>query len=123
MSATDKKISLTTATTWTGNWRSAPTTAARAFLIPVEDLQGVLNEISGQGGTPKARAYLAIDDNGVEKLIFVGTSQDTSSPGATIYRDLLPGPTENYETASNAIYDFTDPIPPESNADPSSPLN
>lgn len=122
MSATDKKISLADAIAWTGNWRSTPSSSARGFLIPVQDLQGVLNEISGQAGQPMARAYLAMD-GGVEKLVIVGTSQETQKDGSVIYRDLLPSATEDYEAAANAIYDFTLPIPPETNADPSSPLN
>lgn len=122
MSATDKKISLDDAKDWTGNWRTAPTTAARAFLIPVNDIQGVLNEIKSQSGEPCARAYLAIDDKGVEKLVIVGTSQDTTTtPGTTIYRDLLPAVGEDYETATNSIYDFTKPCP--TFCDPASPLN
>ncbi|MDC8004756.1 hypothetical protein POV27_11895 [Aureisphaera galaxeae] len=119
MSATDKKITLAEAISWTSAWRSAPSTSARAFLIPIQDLQGVLNEISGQGGNPCARAYLAID-GGVEKLIFVGTSQETQPDKSVIYRDLLPAAGEE-ATSSNSIYDFTNPCPPD--CDPSSPLN
>lgn len=122
MSSTDKKISLADAIAWTKNWRLAPSTAARAFLIPIEDLQGVINEIKSQGGDPCARAYLAIDGTGEEKLVIVGTSQDTTTtPGTTIYRDLLPSATEDYETATNSIYDFTKPCP--TYCDPSSDLN
>ncbi|MBX2828309.1 MAG: hypothetical protein KTR22_09105 [Flavobacteriaceae bacterium] len=120
MSATDKKITLAEAIAWTSSWRLTPSTSARGFLIPIQDLQGVLSEISGQGGTPMARAYLAMD-GGTEKLIFVGTSQEIQKDGSTIYRDLLPAPGEDIATASNAIYDFTEPVPPAE--DPSSPLN
>lgn len=121
MSKTDKKITLAEAIAWTGSWRSAPSTSARAFLIPIEDLQGVINEIKSQPGTPQARAYLAIDDKGVEKLVIVGTSQDTSTtPGTTIYRDLLPS-ADGVGTDTNSIYDFTEPCP--SACDPTSPLN
>ncbi len=120
MSATDKKITLAEAISWTTAWRSSPTTSARAFLIPIEDMQGVINEISGQGGSPCARAYLAMD-GGEEKLVIVGTSQETQKDGSVIYRDLLPAVGEDPATASNAIYDFTTPCPTE--CDPSSPLN
>ncbi|GAB5400197.1 MAG: hypothetical protein Aureis2KO_17820 [Aureisphaera sp.] len=123
MSATDKKITLAEAISWTTAWRGSPSTSAKAFLIPIQDLQGVLNEISGQGGNPCARAYLAMD-GGVEKLIFVGTSQDTQKDGSVIYRDLLPsvGGAEGAEAAgSNSIWDFTEPCP--SACDPNSPLN
>ena len=65
-----------------------------------------------------ARAYLAID-NGVEKLIIVGTSQEQKG-GVTIYRDLLPS-NDGVGDAGNSIYDFTQPCPPD--CDPSSPLN
>ena len=117
MSSEDKKISLSDAITWTTDWRSAPSTSARAFLIPIEDLQGVLAEISGQSGTPKARAYLAMDGT-EEKLIFVGTQYNDKTG---VYEDLLPAAGENYQTAANSIWDFTNPCPPD--CDPNSPLN
>ncbi|MFT7628397.1 MAG: hypothetical protein ACI9OS_002056, partial [Ulvibacter sp.] len=68
MSVIDDKITLDQAISWTGNWRSAPSTKANAFLIPVKDIEGVLKEIKSQGSGAKARAYLAIDETGEEKL-------------------------------------------------------
>tara|TARA_B100000508_G_C11421662_1_gene258657 strand:- start:555 stop:905 length:351 start_codon:yes stop_codon:yes gene_type:complete len=106
MSASDKKISLSEATTWTTNWRNAPSTSARAFLIPVQDLQGALTEM-GNPTDPNAciRAYLGIDpSSGEEKLIIVGTEIDKSG----VYRDLLP---DGDGTNGNSIWDFTRPCP------------
>jgi hypothetical protein len=115
MSATDKKITEEQAIAWTSAYRSSPSTNARAFLIPIEDMQGIIDEISDQGGEPCARAYLAMDGT-QEKLVIVGTTQDTSAPGPTVYRDMLPSINPAY-----SIYDFTKPCPTW--CDPSSPLN
>ncbi|MEZ4858734.1 MAG: hypothetical protein R2781_07975 [Flavobacteriaceae bacterium] len=116
MSATDGKITLQQAIDWTSNYRNAPVNNATAFLIPIQDLQGALAEIQGQTGSPMVRAYLA-SDNGVEKLVIVGTQEDRSG----VYRDLLPAAGEAADAGSNSIWDFTDPCPPK--CDPSSPLN
>ncbi len=115
MKATGNTITEGQAIAWTGAYRSSPSTAARAFLIPIGDMQGVIDEIKGQGGKPMARAYLAMDGT-VEKLVIVGTTQDNSSPVGTIYRDMLPSVNPAYK-----IYDFTEPCP--SACDPGSPLN
>lgn len=115
MSATDGKITLQQAIDWTTNYRNAPVNNATAFLIPIQDLQGALAEIQGQTGSPMVRAYLA-SDNGVEKLVIVGTEADRNG----VYRDLLPTSGDAIG-AGNSIWDFTDPCPPK--CDPSSPLN
>lgn len=120
MSATDGKITLAEAISWTGNWRGAPSTSARAFLIPLVDLQGAIAEIQGQTGSPMVRAYLATDA-GVEKLVIVGTSQETQKDGSVVYRDLLPAAGEAAGAGANSIWDFTEPCPPK--CDPNSPLN
>tara|TARA_R100001132_G_C3268599_1_gene90923 strand:+ start:682 stop:1032 length:351 start_codon:yes stop_codon:yes gene_type:complete len=116
MSATDGKITLAEAISWTGNWRGAPSTSARAFLIPLADLQGAVAEIQAQTDSPMVRAYLAMD-GGVEKLVIVGTQKDKNG----VYRDLLPAAGEAAGAGTNSIWDFTDPCPPK--CDPSSPLN
>ncbi|MCW5520592.1 hypothetical protein J1N09_12120 [Aureitalea sp. L0-47] len=112
MSQADKKITLATAKSWTANWRNAPSTSAKAFLIPIQDLQGAISEIQNQGGNPMARAYLGIDpSDNTEKLIIVGTNQETDKAGNTVYRDLLPAD-ENTTDGGNSIWDFTRPCPP-----------
>lgn len=122
MSATDDKITLAEAITWTGNWRSAPSTAAKAFLIPVKDIQGVLNEIKGQGEGAKARAYLAIDGTGAEKLVIVGTVfVPATATKKAYYKDLLPASGEAAGAGGNSIWDFTEACPV--NCDEGSPLS
>lgn len=118
MSSTDKKINLDQAKQWTSNWRNAPTTAARAFLIPIQDLQGLLEEMNSQLNDPNAcvRAYLAIDETGEEKLVFVGTQQDRNG----VYRDMLPNDDE-VGANQDGIWDFTRPCPPR--CDDESALN
>lgn len=62
------------------------------------------------------RAYLAIDDTGEEKLVFVGTQQDRSG----VYRDMLPTG-DGVGDGEEGIWDFTRPCPP--NCDDDSDLN
>jgi hypothetical protein len=120
MSATDGKITLAEAISWTGNWRGAPSTSARAFLIPLADLQGAVAEIQAQTDSPMVRAYLAID-SGVEKLVIVGTKKVPGLDGKPYYKDLLPAAGEAAGAGTNSIWDFTEPCPPK--CDPNSPLN
>jgi hypothetical protein len=116
MSGTDKKITLQQAINWTTNWRNAPSTSARAFLIPIQDLEGAVAEIKSQGPDAKVRAYLGID-NGVEKLVIVGTRKNSNG----VYVDLLPSSANETVGDGNSIWDFSQPCPPE--CDPNSPLN
>ena len=112
MSQADKKITLATAKSWTANWKNTPSTSARAFLIPIQDLQGAISEIQNQGGSPMARAYLGLDPStNTEKLVIVGTSQATDKQGNLVYRDMLPSD-ENAIGDGNSIWDFTRPCPP-----------
>lgn len=120
MSEENGRISLDEAITWTSNWRDNPSTSARAFLIPLRDLRGAISEIQGQSGSPMVRAYLAIDD-GVEKLVIVGTTQETDKDGNIVYKDMLPAAGEDAETSPNGIWDFIKPCPPY--CDPNSDLN
>ena len=110
MSTPNDTISLSDAITWTTNWRSQNPNAVKAFLIPKDDLTGVLAE------NPDAvRAYLAIDDNGQEKLVIVGCTHQIDGT----YKDKLPNPRGGDN--GNYIFDFTMPCPPV--CDPSSQLN
>jgi hypothetical protein len=69
-----------------------------AFWIPKEDFLGILTE-----NVDAVRGYLGVGDDGIEKLMFVGTKYD---PITETYVDLLPGTPENYN-----IYDMTRPCP------------
>lgn len=117
--STGNKITLQEAIDWTRNWRQYPSTQARAFLIPLQDLEGLLQEMSNQTGDPNAcvRAYLAMDENGAEKLVFVGTEQDKTG----VYRDLLPNTLDNADDDGFSVWDFTRPCPPK--CDDQSDLN
>lgn len=119
MSQSDKKISLGEATTQTAAWRSSHPGACKAFLIPIQDLQGLLSEIQSQGSNAYARAYLAMDGS-EEKLVFVGTEEVPDGKGGTYYKDLLPASTDTVEDDGNSIWDFTRPCPPY--CDPNSAL-
>ena len=125
MSQTDKKISLETAQQWTNQWRSDESTynshnECNAFLIPTQDLQGVLNEMQGETGDTYIRAYIGVDPTtNTEKLIIVGTRAEVQKDGSIIYRDLLPA--QGMGGTGNSIWDFTRPCPPY--CDPDSSLN
>ncbi|TDE45818.1 hypothetical protein E0I26_03785 [Flavobacterium rhamnosiphilum] len=84
-----------------------------AFLIPKIDLLEVLRE-----DVDAVRAYIGIDDNGVEKLMIVGTKYD---PATNIYVDMITVGDGNVAAVADDIYDFTRPCP--TTCDPNSPLN
>ncbi len=107
-------IPLTTAQAWAKKWRREEGTynshhELHAFLIPKEDLTGLLSE-----GVDAVRAYLGVDDQDVEKLMIVGTKYDAATD---TYVDMTPDRIVN----SGHIYDFTRPCPPS--CDAASPLN
>jgi hypothetical protein len=76
-----------------------------AFLIPKIDLLEVLSE-----GVDAVRAYIGVDDNGVEKLMIVGTKYDLETG---IYVDMI---TVGDGNVADAIYDVTQPCPPACDA-------
>ncbi len=91
-------IPLDTAQTWVNRWREAKKDQDwwnnhlfNAFLIPHQDLQGILDE-----GATDARAYLGIDDQQQIKLILVGVDANG--------KDMID--------RSHPVYDFTTPCPP-----------
>lgn len=132
MSAKDKTISLNTAKTWTQTWRKEESdynsyNRCNGFLVPAEDLRGVLDEIKDQKNPQYIRAYLGVETmkladgktKQVEKLIMVGTRPATNpSTGKVYYADILPSDSESADgdTGGN-IYDFSDPCPPECDED------
>lgn len=135
MSKEDGKISLDTAQTWTKEWRDDESeynkyNECNAFLVPVKDFQGVLNEIADQGENAYVRCYLGVkktydpDTQGntfEEKLIIVGTEPARNTKGDTYYKDLLPPPGDlDLVGGPNSIWDFSTPCPPS--CDPTSEL-
>lgn len=111
-------IPLKTAQKWAKRWSKEEGDYNKhhhvnAFLIPKVDLLEVLKE-----GVDAVRAYIGIDDEGLEKLMIVGTKYD---PATGIYVDMISEGVGNATVAQDDIYDFTSPCPP--NGDPKSPLN
>lgn len=115
MSQQDKKIDLATAISWTSQFRTAPQSSAKAFLVPVQAVQGLLSEMGNPTDSDACiRVYMGVDPTTNEqKLVLVGTQKDAKG----VYRDLIP----NTTGAVYSIYDFTKACPP--NCDPNSPLN
>ena len=112
MNPPNDTISLQEAQDWTAEWRLQNPGKVKAFLIPIDDLTGVLKE-----KPDKVRAYLGIktnlDGSTEEKLILVAADKN-----GNIYEDQLPpaqGDNGNY------IFDLTTPCP--SACDPTSSLN
>ena len=111
-------IPLKTAQKWAKRWTKREGNYNKhhnvnAFLIPKVDLLEVLAE-----GVDAVRAYIGVDDAGVEKLMIVGTK---FNPETGIYVDMISGTLGNSAGGQDNIYDFTEPCPPAS--DPESPLN
>lgn len=109
-------IPLATAQKWAKRWSKKEGNYNKhhelhAFLIPKVDLIEVLTE-----GVDAVRAYIGIDDKGVEKLMIVGTKLDAKTG---IYVDLITVGDGNSEVP-DAIYDVTQPCPPV--CDPNSPM-
>jgi hypothetical protein len=111
-------IPLKTAQKWAKRWTKREGNYNKhhhvnAFLIPKVDLLEVLAE-----GVDAVRAYIGVDDEGVEKLMIVGTK---FNPETGIYVDKITVGVGNSAGGEDNIYDFTEPCPPAS--DPESPLN
>lgn len=117
MSQTDKKIDLTTAISWTNQYRNNNPSSARAFLVSVQALNSLLAEMGNPTNPDECvRVYMGVDPaTNEEKLILVGTEEDKGG----VYKDLLP-PSSGAPSV-HSIFDFTKACPP--NCDPNSPLN
>ncbi len=111
-------ITLKEAQKWAKRWRKEEGTYNKhhklnAFLIPKIDLLEVLAE-----NVDAVRAYIGIDDKGVEKLMIVGTKLN---PVTGIYEDMITTLGENSDgSVEDDIYDFTKPCP--NTCDPESPM-
>lgn len=115
----DTDISLEVAQEWVAKWKKQTDeeTAKKrvnSFLIPKVNLEKVLAQ-----GIDAARAYIGINDQGLQTLMIVGTTYNKETG---IYEDQIP----NYKALSSGdgagIYDFSEPSPPAT-ADPNSPMN
>ena len=101
-------IPLKTAQRWAKRWSKREGDYNKhhhlnAFLIPKIDLVEVLKE-----GVDAVRAYIGVDDDGVEKLMIVGTKYD---PLTQIYVDMITQDNGDAGATEDAIYDFTSPCP------------
>jgi hypothetical protein len=98
----ENTITLQQAQEWATTWRSDPSNTVKAHLIPNVDITQLLNEES----VVDVRAYIGVDENGVNKLMLVGVDIDGN--------DLIDDANKQY------IYDFTKPCP--NTCDVDSPL-
>jgi hypothetical protein len=97
----DFTITLKEAQDWATSWRTnPPKKLAKGHLISGT----ALSELLAIAGVVNVRAYMGVDDKGVQKLMLVGV--DTQG------KDLID--------ANHPVYDKTNPCPDI--CDPSSPL-
>lgn len=116
----ENTITLEDAKKWAARWRKEEGTynahhELKAFLIPKIDIIEVLDE-----DIDAARAYIGVDDDGIERLMIVGTRYD---PKTDTYVDMITESTAKTDLGKRPegdIYDFTQPCP--STCDIDSPL-
>ncbi len=119
----DTEITLDVAQKWVKKWKDSDgglTVSGKkidSFLIPKYSLEKLLAE-----NIDAARAYIGINDEGLQTIMLVGTRKDDKG----IYRDLIKGYTPNETKAltdsEGDIYDFNQPNPPGT-GDDESPMN
>ncbi len=98
----DFTITLDEAKKWATSWRTnPPKDLAKGHLIPGK----ALLELLSTKNVVNIRAYMGVDENGIQKLMFVGVNEDGN--------DLID--------EDHLIYDHTNPCP--KSCDPLSPLN
>jgi hypothetical protein len=144
----NNQISLKQAKDWTAIWRIANPNKAKAYLIPIEDLMGVLIEMEvlkplskkdntysyDEGHNKAIRGYMAIEPVNLhgrpeEKLLIVGTEK-IGEGFDVVYRDIiwdknklvgdgLEEPVQ--EGDGSGVFDFSRPCPDR--CDEESPLN
>lgn len=113
------EITLTEGITWADNYRKIPKSDEDAkrkvegYLIPVESLKLVLKQ-----GVDAVRAYKAINNDGAQTLILVGTKLNKKTG---IYEDVFSDGTTEECANAPVVYDGARPVPPF--GDPDSPLN
>ncbi|WPO79195.1 hypothetical protein [Flavobacterium sp. KACC 22761] len=115
----DTNIPLELAQTWVAKWKKQTDeeTAKKrvdSFLIPKVNLEKVLAQ-----GIDAARAYIGINDEGLQTLMIVGTTYNEKTG---IYEDQIPNDKDGVAEDGAGIYDFSEPSPPAT-ADPNSPMN
>ncbi|KAF2326263.1 hypothetical protein [Flavobacterium daemonense] len=117
----DTDITLEVAQTWVANWKKQTDeeTAKKrvnSYLIPKVSLESVLAQ-----GIDAARAYIGINDKGLQTLMIVGTTYNEKTG---IYEDQIPGNGVALKATGGdvGIYDFTQPSPPAT-GDDDSPMN
>ena len=113
-------VPLNTAEVWTKNHREHLSdengkNRVNSYLISRETLEMVLKL-----NTTKVRAYIGINENKQNTLIFVGAELEDATG---IYRDVYGVEAQNFEGPnSEVVYDFSEPSPP-GKADNTSVLN
>lgn len=83
-------ITLADAEVWAKTWQTTPPKPlAKAHLIPKAVFEDLVN-------TPEAvnvRAYMAVDDTGVQRLMFVGVDSNDNDITDVVYCGTQPCPT------------------------------
>lgn len=129
-----KTIPVGEARNCTNNWQNTYKTAAKAFLIPINDLIDSLKEMNvitrntdgsiiiNDIGNAGVRIYMAMDSSKKvakgEKVFIVATKKDSQG----IHRDIITDEKNTIPTAmeGTGIFDFSQPCP--NTCDTDSPL-
>jgi len=117
----------TDAVTWTTNWRNYygsitgtdPDNALRAFKIPLEDLQTLVDMAKGDANIDSVRAYLALTEDRVGNVINASEVHIVLVPVAKNPNILPPVPDPGIDILQativgktvSTIMDFTNPCP------------
>jgi hypothetical protein len=115
----DTEITLEVAQKWVASWKKLGSEElgnkkVDSYLIPKVNLEKVLAQ-----GIDAARAYIGINEEGLQTIMIVGTRYDEKTG---IYVDMVPGNGFEGEAGGDGIYDFSQPSPPAT-GDDSSPMN
>ena len=84
-------ITLAEAEEWAHSWQTnPPKDLSKAHLIPLE----VLTELLALPDVANVRAYMGVDSNGVQKLMFVGVDGSGNDMTDTVFNGTKPCPTD-----------------------------
>lgn len=84
-------ISLTDAEAWAHSWQTnPPKELSKAHLIP----KAVFVDLLNTAQVVNVRAYMGVDDTGIQRLMFVGVNANGNDMTDVVYSGTLPCPSD-----------------------------